>query len=241
MCIYEYVLHAVTPVPHPMPPLLPFSSHDTDNQVFKHYVVLDLFIFVVVIVYSFLCLRSIIGSCILTKVGMREALLFTHPASTSHSPPSPYTLSLHLWVSSSLPINPLLLPLPLSPPQNAYKFFRSRYDKRLTWGHIKSMQNFWFYFVILGNLLVALGTILKITLAFKVSGNRRNLTHTSLLRVLHFIITQTYNQFTPVFSCCFCLFCAVCVQCQAGGHNHPHPGPGGVLSVVWAAPIPQLL
>lgn len=44
---------------------------------------------------------------------MREALLFTHPASTSHSPPSPYTLSLHLWVSSSLPVNP---PPPPPPP-----------------------------------------------------------------------------------------------------------------------------
>ena len=36
------------------------------------------------------------------------------------------------------------------------------------------MQNFWFYFVILGNLLVTLGTLLKITLAFKVGGTRRN-------------------------------------------------------------------
>ena len=76
--------------------------------------------------------------------------------------PFPRLHSLHCLASS--------LHSSLPPPfQEAYKFFKNRYNKQLTWGHIKSMQNFWFYGVILGNALVLLGTLLKTTLAFKVS------------------------------------------------------------------------
>ena len=45
-------------------------------------------------------------------------------------------------------------------------FFKSR-RKLLTWKHIMSLQNFWLYGMIVGNILITVGTALKIILAVK--------------------------------------------------------------------------
>ena len=72
----------------PSLPSPPCSSNCPDTEVFRHYVVLDLFVLIVMLVYSILCLRSIVGSCILTKVRKDRLGLVHTPATTSHSPPT---------------------------------------------------------------------------------------------------------------------------------------------------------
>ena len=62
--VHECVRRATSPPPPTHP----------DAEVFKHYVVLDIFILIVVTVYSVLCFRSIIDGCILTKVRKRPPL-----------------------------------------------------------------------------------------------------------------------------------------------------------------------
>ena len=109
-----------SPLPSP-----PCSSNRPDTEVFRHYVVLDLFILIVMLVYSLLCLRSIVGSCILTKV--RTDPLVHTPATTSHSPPT--SLCIHAPHHSS---EPPLLSLPTTRPSPRHRTSTSSFEDATT-------------------------------------------------------------------------------------------------------------
>ena len=52
--------------------------------------------------------------------------------------------------------------------RQASKFFQTNYGHKLSWRQKLSLQNLWFYGVVFGNLLVVIGTIIKISIAFKI-------------------------------------------------------------------------
>ena len=52
--------------------------------------------------------------------------------------------------------------------QRTYRFFKRKYKRWLTCGHVMSLQPFWNYVVLIGNCLVIAGSVLKIILANKV-------------------------------------------------------------------------
>ena len=113
------------PLPSSPLPSPPCSSNRPDTEVFRHYVVLDLFILIVMLVYSLLCLRSIVGSCILTKV--RTDPLVHTPATTSHSPPT--SLCIHAPHHSS---EPPLLSLPTTRPSPRHRTSTSSFEDATT-------------------------------------------------------------------------------------------------------------